>query len=174
MQILYGPSFSIDEPTAVAIGKFDGVHDGHIKIINALIESAKIYKLKSVIYTFDKNPKIVLGNTGIEPLMSNYDKIRALERFFIDYLVFEKFDEVFSALSPEEFVRDVLIGKMNVKMVVMGENSTFGKDRAGDVTLMKLLGGKYGFEVYEVGLVKENGEVISSTRLREKLIDNIM
>lgn len=171
MQILYGPGFCIDGPTAVAIGKFDGVHDGHIKIINALIESAKIYKLKSVIYTFDKNPKIVLGNTGIEPLMSNCDKIRALEKFFIDYLVFEKFDEVFSALSPEEFVRDVLVGKMNVKMVVVGENSTFGKDRAGDVTLMKLLGEKYGFEVCEVGLVKENGEVISSTRLREKLID---
>ncbi len=167
MKILYGPDFCFSEPTAVTIGKFDGVHEGHIKIINSLIDVSKKYKIKNVVYTFDKNPKLVLNYDKFIPLMSNDEKSHALEKLGIDYLVYEKFDENFSNLLPERFVKDILVNKLNVRVVIMGENSSFGKDRSGDVKLMKEFGKKYGFDVYVVGLIRKNGEVISSSSLRE-------
>ncbi len=167
MKILYGPDFCFNEPMAVTIGKFDGVHEGHIKIINNLIDVSKKYKIKNVVYTFDKNPKIVLNHDNFLPLMSNDEKSYALERLGIDYLVYEKFDENFSNLTPERFVKDILINKLNVRAIIMGENSTFGKERSGDLRLMKDFGKKYGFDVYSVELIRKNGEVISSSSLRK-------
>jgi len=168
MEILYGPDFLINSPTAVTIGKFDGLHDGHIKVINIVKERAKKSGIKSVVYTFDNNPKMIFSNENFKPLISNEEKSRSLELLDIDYLVYEKFNEKFYNMTPNEFVKDVLVEKLNVKVVVMGENSTFGKDKKGDVYFMKELGEKYGFEVIIVELLKENGEVISSTNIRER------
>ena len=168
MEILYGPSFNIDTKTAVAIGKFDGIHLGHKKIIQTLTDVSKEIGLKTVVYTFDKNPKLVLNHEKFTPLMTNDEKSRALEKFNIDYLIYENFNENFADLLPEEFVKEVLVKKLNTKAVVIGENSTFGKDRSGTVQLMKELGKKYDFQVFVVELLKENGEVISSTKIREK------
>ena len=168
MEILYGPSFNISYETAVTIGKFDGLHLGHIKVIQTLIEVSKDMKLKSVVYTFDKNPKLILNHEKFTSLMTNKEKSNALESLNIDYLIYEKFDINFANLLPEEFVKEVLVKKLKVKAVIIGENSTFGKDRIGTVELMKEFGKKYGFQVFVVELLKQNGEVISSTRLREK------
>jgi riboflavin kinase/FMN adenylyltransferase len=168
MEILYGPNFNIDSETAVAIGKFDGIHLGHKKIIQTLSEVSRNMNLKNVVYTFDKNPKLVLNHEKFTPLMTNEEKSKALEKLNIDYLVYENFDNNFASLLPEEFVKDILVKKLNVKAVIIGENSTFGKDRSGTAKLMKELGKKYGFQVFVVELLKENGEVISSTKLREK------
>ena len=168
MEVLYGPNFNIDSKTAVAIGKFDGLHLGHIKIINTLVETSNKLGLKSIVYTFDKNPKLVLNCEKFIPLMTNEDKSKALEKFNIDYLIYEKFDSNFAGLSPEEFVKDVLVKKLNTTAVIIGENSTFGKNRVGNVALMQELGQKYGFQVVVVDLLKENGEVISSSKIREK------
>ena len=168
MQILYGPDFFINSPTVVTIGKFDGLHDGHLKVIYKVKEVAKDYGLKSVVYTFNRNPKLVLNNEKFSSLMSNEEKSEKLDSFGVDYLVYEEFNEKFYNMLPIEFVEDVLVGKLNVKAVVMGENSTFGKDKKGDVRLMKELGEKFGFEVIIVELLKENGEVISSTNIRER------
>jgi len=168
MEVLYGPNFNIDSKTAVAIGKFDGLHLGHIKIINTLVETSNKLGLKSIVYTFDKNPKLVLNREKFTPLMSNEEKNKALEKFDIDYLIYEKFDNNFAGLSPEEFVKNILVKKLNTKAVIIGENSTFGKNRVGNVALMKELGKKYGFQVVVVDLLKENGEVISSSKIREK------
>ena len=169
MEVLYGPDFNIDEKAAIAIGKFDGLHLGHIKIIETLVATSSKLGVKSIIYTFDRNPKLVLNHEKFIPLMSNEEKSKALEKFNIDYLIYEKFDGNFAELSPEEFVRDILVKKLNAKAVIIGENSTFGKDRVGNVTLMQELGKKYGFQVVVVELLKENGEVISSTKIREKI-----
>ena len=168
MEVLYGPNFNIDSKTAVAIGKFDGLHLGHIKIINTLVETSNKLGLKSIVYTFDKNPKLVLNREKFIPLMTNADKSKALEKFNIDYLIYEKFDNNFAGLSPEEFVKNILVKKLNTKAVIIGENSTFGKDRVGNVALMQELGQKYGFQVVVIDLLKENGEVISSSKIREK------
>jgi len=168
MKILYGPDFRINEPTAVTIGKFDGVHEGHVKVFDFLKETARDLGLKSVVYTFCENPKSVLHNEKIDLLMSNDEKSKAFELLGPDYLVYEKFDEKFYNMQPEEFIKKVLIEKLKVKAIVMGENSTFGKDKAGDIFTMKELGKKYGFKVVTVELLRKNGEIISSTGIREE------
>ena len=166
MEILYGPDFKMDKPTAVTIGKFDGLHEGHLKVINRLKEVASSLDVNSAVYTFDVNPKLKLRQEKFSPLMSNEEKADKLALLEIDYLIYEKFDDEFSKMLPEEFVERVLVDKLNIKAIVMGENSTFGKDREGNVELMKKLGKKYGFDVEVVKLLEEDGYILSSTRIR--------
>ena len=168
MEILYGHDFYIKEPTIVTIGKFDGIHNGHKKIINAVLYKAKELKLKSVVYTFSTNPKNILYDEKITPLISNEEKSKLISEMGIDYLVYEEFDLGFSSMTPEEFVKNILVGKLNVNEIVMGENSTFGKDKSGDINTMKKLALKYGFNLTVIGLLKEDGKVISSTLIRSK------
>ena len=169
MQILYGPDFNINCETVVTIGKFDGLHSGHLRVIDKLLEISKKLGLSSVIYTFNLNPRLVLNNDRFVPLMSNKEKSDKIASLGVDYLVYEDFNIEFADMLPEEFVKNILHEKLNAKVVIMGENSTFGKDRAGDVELMKKLGNKYGFKVEVVELMRQDGEVISSTRIREKI-----
>lgn len=167
MKVLYGPDFSITENTAVAIGKFDGLHIGHREVISELIRNSRLKKLKSVVYTFEKNPKIVLNQENFVPIMTNEEKTNEFRKLGIDYLVYEKFDEEFSKIEPEKFVKDVLVDKLSVKLVVMGENSTFGNDKHGNKTVMERLGHKYGFEVIKVSMILNDGKIVSSTDIRK-------
>ena len=167
MQILYGPDFNINVPTVVTIGKFDGLHSGHLKVIRKLLDVSREYGLSSVVYTFNINPKLVLKKDIFVPLMTNEEKSKEIALLGVDYLVYEDFNIEFADMLPEEFVKNILLDKLNARVIIMGENSTFGKDGKGNVKLMKRLGDKYGFKVEVVELLKERGEVISSTRLRE-------
>lgn len=167
MKVLYGPDFSIKEDTAVTIGKFDGLHIGHRKVISELIHNSNLRKLKSVVYTFEKNPKLVLNQENFVPIMTNDEKTNELRKLGIDYLVYEKFDEEFAKIEPEKFVKDILVDKLSVKLVVMGENSTFGNDKHGDRVVMEELGSKYGFEVINVDMIFNDGKVVSSTDIRK-------
>lgn len=168
MNILYGPDFKISEETVVTIGKFDGLHLGHRKVLDEVKRISNTCNFKSAVYTFLVNPKLVLHQENFIPLMTNEEKSRVIEENGIDYLVFEDFSEGFSRLEPEEFIKEVLVDKINAKVVVMGENSTFGKDRSGNIDTMKELGMAYGFRVVSVDMVMNNGEIISSTKMREK------
>lgn len=168
MNILYGPDFKINEETVVTIGKFDGIHLGHRKVLEEVKKIASKYDLKSVVYTFLRNPKLVLHQENFIPLMTNEEKSRVIEENGIDYLVYEDFNESFSKMEPEEFVKEVLVDKIGARVVVMGKNSTFGKDRTGNIEVMKELGMVYGFRVVCVDMVMNNGEIICSTKIREK------
>jgi len=169
MNILYGPNFKVNSPTVVAIGKFDGLHIGHLRVIEILRDIAENANLSSVVYTFRVNPKIVLKHDQFIPLMTNKEKSEELALLGVDYVIYEEFDRKFANMLPEEFVKNILIDKLNMKVVVMGENSTFGKDKAGNVEIMKFLGYKYGFKVCVVELMKKDGEIISSSRIRESV-----
>ena len=166
MNILYGPDFKINDETVVTIGKFDGLHLGHRKVLDEVKRISNAYNLKSVVYTFLVNPKLVLHQENFIPLMTNEEKSKVIEETGINYLVYEDFNESFSRLEPEEFVKEVLVKKINAKVVVMGKNSTFGKNRTGNIETMKELGEKDGFRVIVVDLVLDNGEVVSSSRIR--------
>lgn len=167
MEILYGPDFKISEDTVVTIGKFDGVHCGHKKVLEEVVKEASKSKLKSVVYTFLKNPKLFLHQAEFTPLMTNEEKASVIGEFLIDYLIYEDFNQFFSEMNPEEFVKEVLIEKLRVKVVVMGKNSTFGKDRTGNIETMIRLGEKFGFKVICVNMILNNGEIISSSKIRE-------
>lgn len=167
MKILYGADAYINEPTVIAIGKFDGLHKGHRKIIDRVLLNAKCMDAKSVIYTFNTNPRNVLGGDSVKLLMDNKKKEEELEKLNIDYLVYEDFNIDFANMLPEEFVKNILVDKLSVRCVVIGENSSFGKDRSAGALDMVRFGDKYGFNVEVVKLVKVNGKVLSSTLLRE-------
>ena len=171
MKVLYGHSNRINKPTAIAFGKFDGLHEGHRLLINTLISEAKSRNLQSLIYTFLQHPANELYNQEIKLLMTNTEKEEELKKLGIDILVFEEFNMKFAELMPEDFVKNILIDKLNCKLIVMGENSTFGKNKTGNLEVMQRLAKKYDFEVIVKELKKDSeGNVISSTKIRKESI----
>ena len=169
MQVLRSPNYIVQKESVVAFGKFDGVHKGHQKLINVLCAEAKADNKISIVYTFLTHPKLVFSEDKIELLTTNDEKKKMIENLGVDVLVFENFNKTFANMSPEKFVKDVLIDKLKATKVVMGSNSTFGKNSKGNIDTMKKLAEKYHFEVVEVELLKENGRIVSSTNIRNEL-----
>lgn len=154
--------------TGVGLGNFDGLHIGHMALIGTLISECRMNGLASVIYTFRKHPENILRKNLVNPLItSNKQKIRILEAHDIDWLYYQDFDEAFSRLSPEEFVKNILVDGLNMKLAVVGFNYHFGYMGKGDPELMKRLGDKYGFRVIVIPPVRVNSEIVSSTLIRE-------
>lgn len=155
--------FKIKEKSVVALGVFDGVHIAHTKLIKKCMEEAVNREILSVVFTFDKSPK---KNAGV--ITSNSQKEKYIEELKPDFLVFQKMDEDFMSLSPDEFIC-LLKEKLNAETVVAGENFTFGKNKSGNSDILKSLGEKYGFEVLIESLLKDDREIVSSTLIRDLL-----
>lgn len=155
--------------TAVAIGNFDGLHKGHIKLLDTLKEKAKERGIPSVVYTFSEHPKNVMAGIGAQKLI--YDNAKKEELFAktcIHTLFFEEFTQVCN-LSPEEFVKDILVDKFNIKVAVIGENGRFGRKSSGNAEKLKEFGKEYGFEVFVVEPIILDGITCSSTEIREAI-----
>ena len=168
MQVIRTANYIMQKESVVAFGKFDGVHKGHQKLIKILCDEAKKDNKLSIVYTFITHPKLVFSEDKIELLTTNEEKEKMIEKLGVDFLIFEKFNKTFASMSPEKFVKEILINKLKATKVVMGSNSSFGKDSKGNIDTMKSLALKYNFEVVEVELLKENGKVISSTNIRNE------
>ena len=161
----------ISYPTIVTIGIFDGVHKGHQKILKKVLKEAKASRLKSVVVTFDPHPVKVLSLRAQIPLLMSLDhRIRLIKKMGVDYCLVKKFTKEFSKLSPEEFIKDILVDKLNLKALVTGENFLFGFKEKGCSKLLKKLSKIYDFKFYSIPPLKIGGEYISSTRIR-KLIE---
>ncbi len=157
-----------ERTTAVGLGNFDGLHVGHMALINTLTNEARINGLHSIIYTFTKHPENILRKKLFTPLLTTVGKrIRLLEGTTLDYLYFDEFDENFSRLKPENFVREVLLDRLGARLVVAGFNYRFGYMGQGDVNLLRELGRKYNFKVIVIPPVKVDNEVVSSSAIRE-------
>jgi riboflavin kinase/FMN adenylyltransferase len=160
-------------PSAVTIGKFDGMHDGHREVVDELKAEADDRGLVSTVLTFDRNPLALLHPAEYPlSLMSLAQKREALEATGIDALVVIEFDRAFSELTPEEFVQQVLVDATHAALVLVGENFRFGHDGAGTVQRLAELGREHGFEVRSIPQVKPDGtRVISSSWIRTLLTD---
>lgn len=151
----------------VGLGNFDGLHIGHMALINTLISECKLNGLQSVVYTFTKHPDHMLRKTLISPLITTNDqKSRLLSSTDLDILCYQEFDEPYSRLSPDEFIKDVLLERLNIRLAVVGFNYRFGYMGGGDVDYLKKSGEKYGFRVIVVPPVRVNAEIVSSTLIR--------
>ena len=168
MQVIRTPNYFMQKESVIAFGKFDGVHKGHQKLIKILCDEAKKDHRLSIVYTFLTHPKLVFSEDKIELLTTNDEKEKIIEKLGVDVLIFQNFNKTFASMTPEKFVKEILINKLNVKKVIMGSNSTFGKDSKGNIDTMRKLAEKYDFEVMEVELLVENGKVISSTDIRNQ------
>ena len=146
MQIISGTTqFRIEEPTAVAIGKFDGLHQGHRKLLNEII-AQKEDGLKAAVFTFDPSPEIFFGMNPSRELSTNSEKIQLVEEIGIDILVEFPFNKETAAISPENFVIDILRGRMNAAFVAAGTDLSFGAMGKGNFELMSSLARHLGFE----------------------------
>lgn len=151
------------ENTAIAIGKFDGIHLGHQLLIQGILNEKKNGR-KALVFTFG-----FANNNGKQFLYTEQEKILNFEEFDVDVLLEYPFTKEFAALSPENFVEQCLVKKLGVKSVYVGNDFRFGKDRCGNAELLKQLGIKYGFEVHALDKYKEYDDIVSSSRIRHEL-----
>lgn len=159
---------TFNKNTGVGLGNFDGLHIGHMALINTLISECRLNDLQSVVYTFTKHPDTMLRKALISPLITtNEMKTRLLDSTGLDTLCYQEFDEAFSRLSPEEFIKTILVDKLKIRLAVVGFNYRFGYMGKGDVEFLRRSGEKLGFRVIVVPPVKVNSEVVSSTLIRE-------
>jgi len=160
--------FHMKEPSAVSLGKFDGLHRGHQKLMGRVI-SKKQQGLVSVIFTFEKNPTRMLSGLSAQNIMTNEERRSLLEYAGVDHLLECPFEPNLSHMEPDIFVRDILVGQLHAAFVAVGEDFRFGYQRKGDVAALKTLGKEYGFYVDVVEKEKSHGRDISSTYVREAL-----
>lgn len=158
------------EPLALSLGMFDGVHKGHQSIIQEINRIAKQKGLKSSILTFWPHPRLVFNpDTGLKLLNTLDEKTELLEKFGIELLFLKNFDEEFRNMYGEDFVREILVGKLHVRYLIIGHDHVFGKDRSGNFKLLQEMGPEYGFEAEQMEVVNLHNNNISSTKIRNAL-----
>jgi len=162
--------FNPDKHTIATLGTFDGVHLGHKKIIERLTQDAKKSNNESLVLTFFPHPRMVLqGNSEIQLLNTIKEKAELLECIGLENLIIHPFDQSFSQLSAEEFVKTILVDRFNIKKIVIGHDHRFGKNRSADIHDLIAYGKKYGFEVEQISAEEIDEVSISSTKIRKAL-----
>ena len=169
MQIIAGTTdFKILQPTAVAIGKFDGLHRGHRELLKLVLEKKKA-GLLTTIFTFDPPPEVFFGKRQLKEITTREEKRIVFEKMGVDILIEFPLDEITAALLPEDFVKTILKDKMNMSYLAAGYDLSFGYQGAGDAKLLKLLAPTLDFELNIIEKICENGREISSTYVREEV-----
>jgi len=173
MEVIYNSingDNKIKNAAGVGLGNFDGLHIGHMTLINTLINECKFFGLDSVVYTFKKHPENILRKKLFTPLITTVNKkIQLLSETSLSYLYFDEFNETFSRMKPEKFVKDILVDRLNIRLAVAGFDYRFGYKGSGDVELLKELGEKYNYRVIIIPPVKIDNEVVSSTLIRSNI-----
>ena len=158
------------KPSAAVIGNFDGVHRGHLEVLKNAKEFSSKSNLPLSVLTFDPHPREFFSKEKTNFLLQTVlDKAEALSKNNIDYLINLKFDDLLSELSPEQFVEKVLSESLSLKHIFVGKDFKFGKDRAGDINLLKSFGLKYRIGLSSIKLKNQDGTSISSTKIRNNL-----
>lgn len=164
----------LDKPflnAVITIGNFDGVHKGHQALLKIVKNKAKEIGGTSVAMTFDPHPIIVLQKKNHPPLITMYEqKIELLSRHDLDVLIAVPFNNEFASITAKDFVEDLLVKRIGVKAIVVGNDYSFGKNREGNIDLLKQYADQLGFEVIVVDwkqISDECGERISSTKIRD-------
>ena len=163
-------NFLIHSPTILTLGTFDGVHKGHQKILKKLNSEANKAKLKSIVLTFFHHPRIVLNpRSNLKLINTIKERSELLEKSGIDFLITHPFDKTFSELSPEKFVKNILVDKLKIKKILIGYDHKFGKNRTAGIEDLKKFGLKYDFDVIEISAKEQNKVTISSTKIRKSI-----
>jgi riboflavin kinase/FMN adenylyltransferase len=159
--------FRSSKKTIVTIGTFDGVHLGHQKIIEKLVHNAAEMDCESLILTFFPHPRMVLQEQSEIRLLNTIEERTALlSRTGLDHLIIHPFDKAFSRLTAEEFVKDVLVDRLNIQKIVIGHDHRFGRNRTADINDLIGFGEKYGFVVEQISAQEIDAVSISSTKIR--------
>ena len=156
----------------LTLGNFDGVHLGHREIFRRVVERAKEIEGTSIVYTFEPHPLRIVAPSRTPPLLTTFrKKMQLIEKSAIDIVVCADFTKRFADQHPRDFARDTLSGKIGVKEVFVGYDYTFGKGREGTIAYLKKMGEEFGFRVSVIDALTIDGEIVSSTLLRDTIED---
>lgn len=156
--------------SAVTVGKFDGIHLGHQKLIGALRSAAKEHDLATVVVTFDRHPDVLLNPDNSKlPIIGPKLKESLIADTGVENLLTLPFDQELANLLPEQFVKQILVDGLKAKIVLVGEDFRFGHRGSGDVHLLRDLGQQLGFEVRVISSAEIDGQKISTSKIREYL-----
>lgn len=153
--------------SVITIGKFDGIHKGHEVLINKTIEYSKKEKLTSIVFTFKNSPVSYFSNIITREIITEVEKMNKLKSLGVDVVIDIPFDEHMANISAEDFVKKILIDKLNVKKLIIGHDFAFARNREGNPSVLKILGKKYGFIVDIVQPVVVNKVRVSSTHVKD-------
>ena len=159
--------------TVVTIGVYDGVHLGHRALIGRVRTMAAELGASSAVVTFDRHPATVVRPDSAPLLLTDLDqRLELLGETGVDYTLVIGFDKERSSESADDFVREILVGCLGARAVVVGHDFHFGRNRGGNVPMLQEMGAELGFDVLGINLVADRGEseVVSSTRIRERLV----
>ncbi len=162
--------FNIEEPTAVTLGKFDGLHRGHELLMNTVLEYSKKYQVASVAFTFDMPPRNRVEEIIANVLTTNDEKQYIFEKQGIDYLIECPFTSEVMAMEPKAFI-EWIAKSIHMKFVVVGDDFRFGYKRAGDYHTLQEYEEEYGYKTIVLDKLKDSNRDISSTYVREKIAD---
>lgn len=169
MKIIQGSlEFELNSDAAVAIGKFDGMHLGHRKLLEAVLEKKK-QGLLACVLTFDPSPAVFFGFSDGYELNTKEEKRALFEKLGVDVLVEFPMRVETAKMSPKDFVEDILVKRMHTKWMIAGTDVSFGDKGAGDAKLLEQLSTVYDYELVTIDKVQYEGEDISSTRIRKCL-----
>ena len=153
--------------TAVALGNFDGVHLGHQELIRETVNRGEEDGVKSAVFTFSNHPSnIIPGAKAVKSILTEDRKMEIIESLGVDYLFNVPFTEELRDLEAEDFVTEILVGRLNVKTAVCGFNYQFGARAFGTPEILEIYGEKYGFGVFEMAPFEIDGKVVSSSLIR--------
>jgi riboflavin kinase/FMN adenylyltransferase len=155
---------------ALTIGVFDGVHAGHQALLAAAKEAGTATGSVAAALTFDPHPSAVFAPSRVPPLLGTLDERAALLRQYgAEEVIVARFDRGFAAQTPEEFIQSILLDRLRVRAVIVGDDFRFGRDRAGNLELLRTFGERFGFAVRVVPPVFVNGVPARSTTIRQML-----
>ena len=170
MEYIHGTDdFQLNKCSAVTLGKFDGIHTGHQKLIEIVRQKADEENLLAVLFTFDGIPLSICPQKYQHFISTSSERRSLCEGFGIDVEIEYPFTDEFMHMEPEDFIHRILIDKLHAKYVVVGTDYRFGKDRAGDAAMLVEAGEELGFTTIIVEKEKYQDKEISSTYIREEL-----
>lgn len=159
----------------LTVGTFDGVHVGHQKILNQLIDTAKSIGGSSVLLTFYPHPRLVLNTDNkIKLITTLKEKEVLLSEAGLDYLIVLPFSKAFASQSPKDYIKNVLVDKIGISKIVIGHDHRFGKDRMGDLDLLINMSKKYNYSVEEIPALEIDHINVSSSKIRHAILGGDM
>lgn len=172
MRIFHGiENANIAKPTVLTLGVFDGLHLGHQQIMRTVVERAEAVGAAATAITFDPHPRAVLHPESAPPLLQTLDqRLANLDVLGIEQTIVIKFDRDFSSQPAEDFLRNIIRDRLHAKEVYLGKGFAFGKERGGNIELLRSMSAELGFRADEVDEVRLRGVRISSSAIRELLI----
>jgi riboflavin kinase/FMN adenylyltransferase len=173
MKIFHGTeNANILRPTVLTLGVFDGLHLGHQKIMETVVERAKATGSHPTAITFDPHPRAVLHPESAPPLLQTLDqRLANFEVLGIEQAIVIRFNKEFASQPAEDFLREIVHDRLHAREVYLGRGFAFGKDRGGNIELLRRMAGELGFVTDEVDEVRVRGIRISSSKIRQLLAE---